>query len=79
MYGSEVTFGVRKELSQKHLPHSWPIKEFYESEWSGPKTKEGWITFLQIASDTELHGCHMFLYYIGVETSLGYSYPDYRG
>ena len=41
-------------FTKAYLPHSWPVKEFCESEWSGPKTKEGWIAFLQTVSDTEI-------------------------
>ena len=37
-----------------YLPHNWPIKKFCENEWSGPKTKGGWIAFLQTASDMEI-------------------------
>ena len=37
----------KSAFTKPYLPNSWPIKEFYDSEWIGPKTKEGWITFLQ--------------------------------
>ena len=44
----------KSAFTKAYLPHNWPIKEFCESEWSGPKTKEGWIAFLQIVSDTKI-------------------------
>ena len=44
----------KSAFKKAYLPHSWPIKEFYENEWSIPKTKERWIAFLQIVSDMEI-------------------------
>ena len=44
----------KNAFTKGYLPHSWSIKEFCESEWFGPNTKEGWIDFLQTASDTEI-------------------------
>ena len=48
-------FRCEKSIFTKaYLPYSWPVKEFCENEWSGPKTKEGWIAFLQAVSDTKI-------------------------
>ena len=44
----------KSAFTKAYFPHTWPIKEFCESEWTGPKTKEGWIAFLQTVSDTEI-------------------------
>ena len=41
-------------FTKPYLPYSCPIKEFCESKWSGSKTKEGWIAFLQTVSDVEI-------------------------
>ena len=55
MYGSEATSNVRQVPSQSPIfPHSCPIKEFCENKWSEPRTKEGWIAFLQTTSDVEI-------------------------
>ena len=37
-----------------YLPYSCSIKEFCESKWSRPRTKRGWIAFLQTVSDAEI-------------------------
>ena len=48
-------FRCEKSAFRKaYLPYNWPIKEFCKSKWSGPKTKEGWIAFLQTVPDMEI-------------------------
>ena len=55
MYGSEATFDVRKALSQKPIFLTvGRSKNFVRVNGPGPKTKEGWIAFLQTASDMEI-------------------------
>ena len=44
----------KSSFTKTYFPYTWLIKEFCESEWSGPETKEGWIIFLQTASDMEI-------------------------
>ena len=41
-------------FTKPYLPYSCLIKEFCESKWPGPKTKEGWIAFLQAVSDVDV-------------------------
>ena len=41
-------------FTKPYLPHSCPIKEFCESKWFEPKTKGGWIVFLQTVSNVEI-------------------------
>ena len=41
----------KSAFTKAYFPHSCPINEFCESKWFGPKTKKGWIAFLQTISD----------------------------
>ena len=41
-------------FTKPYLPYSCPIKEFCESKWPRPRSKEGWVAFLQAVSDVDV-------------------------
>ena len=42
------------DFVKPYLPNSLPIEEFCNSEWSGPRTKEQWVSFLGKISNKKL-------------------------
>ena len=65
----------KSAFTKPYLPNSLPVKEFYDSEWSGPKTNERWIAFLQNISDKQIVwlALWMFPYFIDVERNFRYN------
>ena len=44
----------KSAFTKPYLSYRLPIKEFCDSEWLGPKTKKGWIAFLQNIYDKQI-------------------------